>query len=209
MNEENDSTFRPAAIAQPEVRERILDSAENLFRTMGYLKVTVADIARDLRMSPANVYRFFDSKVTLREALVARLTGRVEDACRRAAKKSEGDADTRLLAMIEESHRMTRDLYISEANVSEILSTAIRENWIVIEHYVAAMHEIIEEIIQDGARNGTFNVKDPHRAAALVFYSLKVFIDPSDIEHLFAEDDMEQARAMGGFLLGALKSGTV
>ncbi|MEA2894349.1 MAG: hypothetical protein QOI05_5142, partial [Bradyrhizobium sp.] len=42
-------------------RERILVVAERLFREIGYQKTTVADIAKVLRMSPANVYRFFDS----------------------------------------------------------------------------------------------------------------------------------------------------
>ena len=40
----------------------ILATAERLFRDVGYLKTTVADIAKTLKMSPANIYRFFDSK---------------------------------------------------------------------------------------------------------------------------------------------------
>ena len=48
--------------AEVDVRERVLVTAERLFREIGYQKTTVADIAKVLRMSPANVYRFFDSK---------------------------------------------------------------------------------------------------------------------------------------------------
>src|SRR5712675_30352 len=48
---------------EPDTRERILVVAERLFREIGYQKTTVADIAKVLRMSPANVYRFFDSKL--------------------------------------------------------------------------------------------------------------------------------------------------
>ena len=47
---------------EPDTHERILVVAERLFREIGYQKTTVADIAKVLRMSPANVYRFFDSK---------------------------------------------------------------------------------------------------------------------------------------------------
>jgi Bacterial regulatory proteins, tetR family len=36
--------------------------AERLFRQIGYQKTTVGDIAKELRMSLANVYRFFESK---------------------------------------------------------------------------------------------------------------------------------------------------
>ena len=43
---------------ETDVRERILVIAERLFREIGYQKTTVADIAKALQMSPANIYRF-------------------------------------------------------------------------------------------------------------------------------------------------------
>src|SRR5262245_2184149 len=52
---------------ETDTREKILVVAERLFRQMGYQKTTVADIAKELRMSPANVYRFFDSKKSIHE----------------------------------------------------------------------------------------------------------------------------------------------
>ena len=54
---------------EPDTRERILVVAERLFREIGYQKTTVADIAKVLRMSPANVYRFFDSKKAIHEGV--------------------------------------------------------------------------------------------------------------------------------------------
>ena len=54
--------------------------AERLFREIGYQKTTVADIAKMLRMSPANVYRFFDSKKAIHEGVACGLMGEVEDA---------------------------------------------------------------------------------------------------------------------------------
>src|SRR5260370_9217161 len=61
-----------------DTRERILVVAERLFREIGYQKTTVADIAKVLRMSPANVYRFFDSKKAINEGVARRLMGGVE-----------------------------------------------------------------------------------------------------------------------------------
>jgi hypothetical protein len=43
---------------ETDVWERILVTAERLFREICYRRTTLADI--DLRMSSANVYRFFD-----------------------------------------------------------------------------------------------------------------------------------------------------
>ena len=63
-----------------DTRERILVVAERLFREIGYQKTTVADIAKVLRMSPANVYRFFDSKKAIHEGVARILMGGVEEA---------------------------------------------------------------------------------------------------------------------------------
>ena len=58
---------RQKAVSLPErdTRQSIVDTAERFFRDIGYQKTTVADIAKSLRMSPANVYRFFDSKKSI------------------------------------------------------------------------------------------------------------------------------------------------
>ena len=72
---------------EPDTRERILVVAERLFRQIGYQKTTVADIAKELRMSPANVYRFFDSKKAIHEGVARGLMGEVEDAAQRIARK--------------------------------------------------------------------------------------------------------------------------
>ena len=63
---------------ETDTRERILVVAERLFRQIGYQKTTVADIAKELRMSPANVYRFFDSKKSIHEGVARTLMGEVE-----------------------------------------------------------------------------------------------------------------------------------
>ncbi len=64
--------------AVPSTRCRILQTAERFFREIGYQKTTVADIAKTLRMSPANVYRFFESKKAINEAVVGRLIAEAE-----------------------------------------------------------------------------------------------------------------------------------
>jgi len=59
-------------------RDRILEVAERLFRQIGYQKTTVGDIAKELRMSPANVYRFFEWKKAIHRVVAQGLTGEVE-----------------------------------------------------------------------------------------------------------------------------------
>src|ERR1700751_4766075 len=57
-------------LTRDETRERILAKADELFRQFGFVKTTVADIAAELGMSPANIYKFFSSKEALFDCLV-------------------------------------------------------------------------------------------------------------------------------------------
>src|SRR4249920_1992702 len=96
---------------EPDTRERILVVAERLFREIGYQKTTVADIAKVLRMSPANVYRFFDSKKAIHEGVARSMMGGVEQAAE-AIATSKGPAASRLRELLSTIHRMNSERYV-------------------------------------------------------------------------------------------------
>ncbi|WP_419694103.1 TetR/AcrR family transcriptional regulator [Mesorhizobium muleiense] len=62
-----------------EVRARILEVAEAHFRRIGYHKTSVADIASELGMSRANVYRFFSSRDAINESICRQVVNEVAD----------------------------------------------------------------------------------------------------------------------------------
>src|ERR1700680_2969037 len=78
-----------------DTKARIVEVAEALFRRLGYAKTTVADIAAELDMSPANVYRFFASKNAIVEAICQRHLGTIENEAWSVAR-SRAPAATRL-----------------------------------------------------------------------------------------------------------------
>src|ERR1700748_838167 len=97
-------------------RERILVVAERLFREIGYQKTTVADIAKVLRMSPANVYRFFDSKKAIHEGVARGLMGEVEQAAQAIAGRP-GLAADRLRELMTSIHRMNSERYVVDCKL--------------------------------------------------------------------------------------------
>ena len=82
-----------------DTRVRIMDAAEALFRRLGFGKTAVADIAAELRMSPANVYRFFSSKNAIVEAICQRCLGELEEKAW-AAARSRGSAAERIERLV-------------------------------------------------------------------------------------------------------------
>src|ERR1700680_4596082 len=78
-----------------DTRARIMETAETLFRRLGFAKTAVADIAGELKMSSANVYRFFPSKNAIIEAICQRCLGELEDKAW-AVARSRDPAPARL-----------------------------------------------------------------------------------------------------------------
>jgi AcrR family transcriptional regulator len=105
-----------------DIRERILEVAERLFRQLGYQKTTVADIAKELRMSPANVYRFFDSKKAIHEGVCRLLMGGVDVEVRRIAN-APGPAVPRLRELLKTVHRMNSERFVGDSKLHEISET--------------------------------------------------------------------------------------
>src|SRR5947209_5663697 len=111
-----------------DTRERILVVAERLFRQIGYQKTTVADIAKELRMSPANVYRFFDSKKSIHEGVARSLMGEVEQAAQTIATQS-GPAAARLRELMTSVHHMNAERYVDDSKMHEMVAIAMEEDW--------------------------------------------------------------------------------
>src|SRR5882672_10466165 len=105
---------------ETDTRERILVVAERLFRQIGYQKTTVADIAKELRMSPANVYRFFDSKKSIHEGVARALMGEVEVEAQAVAAKP-GPAAVRLRELMKTIHRMNSERYVGDSKLHEMV----------------------------------------------------------------------------------------
>src|SRR4029077_592861 len=122
---------------ETDTRERILEVAERLFRQIGYQKTTVADIAKELRMSPANVYRFFDSKKAIHEGVARGLMGEVEVEARRIAEM-HGPAAPRLRELMKTVHRMNSERYVADCKLHEMVAVAMEEDWdVCVVHMMA------------------------------------------------------------------------
>src|SRR6188768_2493802 len=91
-----------------DTRARIMDTADALFRRLGFAKTAVADIAAELGMSPANVYRFFPSKNAIVEAICQRCLSELDTRVW-AIARSPGTAASRLERLFVEIFSYHRD----------------------------------------------------------------------------------------------------
>ena len=192
---------RPKAESQ-DTRCSILRVAERLFREIGYRKTTVADIAKSLRMSPANVYRFFDSKGAINEAVAQRLIGELEEELQ-AIVDRDAPAATRLADFLASAHQMSAGRFTAERRMHEMVEVAMAESWGVIHDHLGRVHEMLKRLVQDGVASGEFVVPDIEIAARCVQTSFVRFCHPALIVQC-ADEPGPQLEAMIAFILRGL-----
>jgi AcrR family transcriptional regulator len=160
-------TASPPAQRDGEQRCKIIAAAERLFREIGYQKTTVADIARALKMSPANVYRFFSAKSEINQAVARQMMREVEEASRRIAL-GPGAATERLRALVTTNEAMNAARYVRDRKLHDMVEAALNENWPIIAEHIQNIDKTLEIVIASGIQSGEFAPREPKLAARLV-----------------------------------------
>ena len=153
---------------EADTRGRILVVAERLFREIGYQKTTVADIAKVLRMSPANVYRFFDSKKAIHEGVARALMSEVQNRKVRVV----------VLATV---HHMNVERYTGDSKLHEMVRIAMEESWDVCKAHMERIVGYIAHVIADGAASGEFVISDVPVTALCTCNAMMGFFHPQMI----------------------------
>lgn len=183
---------------------RILDAAERLFRHYGYSKTTVADIARDLGMSTANIYRFFASKQDIHQALCSRMLQAAYDLASSVAGEPANAAE-RLRRYASTQHKMTVDTMLDQEKVHEMVVVAIERDWHVIEKHIIRLHAIVAEIIADGIAAGEFRPQDPEIASKCFGASLVTLCHPQMVAQCLTKENQARAEDLIEFAIQALR----
>jgi len=188
-----------------DTRARIMDCAEALFRRLGFAKTAVADIASDLGMSPANVYRFFPSKNAIVEAICRRCLSEVENRAWSVAR-SKAPAAQRFERMVLEILAYHKENLIANDRVQDMVLAAIEHSWEAIHTHKEALCGITELILRDGIDAGEFDPVDPRETADLILRAIVLYTHPVMVAQCVQDGrDVEaDARSTVRFLLRAI-----
>src|SRR5262244_2455654 len=140
--------MNPQVKTKPDdTRARIVETADALFRRLGFAKTAVADIAAELKMSPANVYRFFPSKNAIVEAICQRCLGELDVKAWEVAR-SRGTAAERIERLFLEILAYHKENNLTEQRVNDIVLAAIELSWGAIRAHKEHIRLVSEAILR-------------------------------------------------------------
>lgn len=156
---------------------RILEEAIAHVRRHGVKRTTVTSVAEALGMSHASVYRYYNSKSALIDAVSAHWLKPVEANLRDIVDAPDPAPDKleRMAGLIHRAYRATLD---AEPNLFGLFVEAVEEGRGVARKHRAKLLAAIQSVVEEGMGAGSFEAADQRRAVAFVFDALHRFIHP-------------------------------
>ena len=142
------------------VRDQILEAAQEHFSHYGFDKTTVSDLAKAIGFSKAYVYKFFDSKEAIGEAICAKtlsaIVAAVEEAMAGASTPTE-----KFRRMFKTLTATGASLFFNDRKLHDIAAHSAGEGWPSARAYAERIRQILMEVVREGRETGEFERKTP------------------------------------------------
>ncbi len=165
------------------VREQILEAAEEHFSRYGYEKTTVSDLAKAIGFSKAYIYKFFDSKQAIGEAICSKtlsaIVAAVEEAVAGASTPSE-----KFRRMFKTLTATGVSLFFNDRKLHDIAAYSAGEGWPSARAYADRIRQILMDVVREGRETGEFERKTPlDETVHAIFLVVHPYANPLLLQH--------------------------
>jgi AcrR family transcriptional regulator len=167
-----------------ETRERILHAAMNRIKHYGYGKTTMAEIAADSGMSPGNIYRFFEAKIDIAEAMARRHYSEEQLEQSAIARRKDLPPDQRLREIFFKRMRDNYNLFNENAKILEVAEVLSRERPLYFNEQLAQDRVVLAALLEEGCEQGLFRAGDFEYIAEMLQAAMVKFSIPQLISKL-------------------------
>ena len=183
MSDITTSDPQPRGPADHAVRDQIVEAANEHFSRYGYEKTTVSDLAKAIGFSKAYIYKFFDSKQAIGEAICAKTLSTLLAAVDEAVGGASTPTD-KIRRMFNTLTATAVSLFFSDRKPFDIAAAAAGEGWAPARAYAQRIRQILMEILQEGRETGEFERKTPlDETVHAIYLVLQPYANPLLLQH--------------------------
>ena len=160
------------------IRTQILDSAETRFRTYGYGKTTMAEIATDINMSTANLYRYFENKLDIGSAMAQRCFVERNNLLNSIVERQGLPVNEKLETFVLELLNYMHEQFSSQPKISELVDIIVNKRPDLVQKKVENDKKLIAIMLEQGNVSGEFSIKNVDEMSAYVLSAIAKFSTP-------------------------------
>lgn len=161
-----------------DIRAQIVEAAHSRFSHYGYGKTTMAEIAKDVSMSAANLYRYFKNKQEIIAECASKCMCERVDRLRIAIRQPGMSAIEQLKTYVLTDLQISHEMAENDEKICELVNTITLERPDLVYKKIEAENTLIAEIISRGNETGEFDIDDISATAQTIHMSLIVFNVP-------------------------------
>ncbi|KRA73852.1 AcrR family transcriptional regulator [Caulobacter sp. Root656] len=174
-----------------DVRNQIVNAAEAHFSRFGYGKTTVADLAKAIGFSKAYIYKFFDSKQAIGQAICVQCLDKVLAAGETGIADGK-TASEKLRRFFNGIVAKSAELFFQDKLLYDIAAHSAEERWPSALAYLERSEALLKEIILLGRETGEFERKTPiDEVCEAILLVMQSFMNPLMLKHNL--DDLPEA----------------
>ncbi|MBC3776599.1 TetR/AcrR family transcriptional regulator [Pseudomonas sp. SWRI99] len=174
----------PRGPVDHDIRDQIVAAANEHFSQYGYAKTTVSDLAKAIGFSKAYIYKFFDSKQAIGEAICANCLAQIVAAVEQAINEENLTPTERFRRLVKTVIATGVDLFFNDRKLYDIAAFAAGENWPSAQRYDAQIKRFITDILREGREAGEFERKTPlDETVESIHLALRPFVNPLLLQH--------------------------
>lgn len=174
----------PRGPVDHDIRDQIVAAANEHFSQYGYAKTTVSDLAKAIGFSKAYIYKFFDSKQAIGEAICANCLGQIVAAVEQAINEEDLTPTERFRRLVKTVIATGVNLFFNDRKLYDIAAFAAGENWPSAQRYDAQIKRFITDIVREGREAGEFERRTPlDETVESIHLALRPFVNPLMLQH--------------------------
>jgi AcrR family transcriptional regulator len=183
MNEIASSTQPLRGPAEHDVRDQIVAAAEQHFSRYGYEKTAVSDLAKAIGFSKAYIYKFFDSKQAIGEAICSKTLSAIVAAVEEAVAGAP-TATEKFRRMFKSLTATSVSLFFNDRKLYDIAASSAGEGWPSARTYAQRIRQILMDVVREGRESGEFERKTPLDETVHAIYLVMLpFVNPLLLQH--------------------------
>ena len=173
------SSPSPRGPADHDIRDQIVAAANEHFSQYGYGKTTVSDLAKAIGFSKAYIYKFFDSKQAIGEAICANCLAEIVATVEQAINVEGLSPTERFRRLVKTVIATGVNLFFNDRKLYDIAAFAASESWPSTQAYDAQIKRFVAQIVREGREIGEFERKTPlDETVEAIHLALRPFVNP-------------------------------
>ncbi len=160
------------------IRTEILNAAHERFRNFGYGKTTMAEIADDVNMSAANLYRYFDNKQDIAAACADQCMDELHKLLENVVKLPNLNATQRFHMFVQTAMRYYYEMSHDTPRLNELVESIAHNHPGMIHQRNQKIESLMAAILKQGMEEDEFQVENILSTARAVTKATVMFTTP-------------------------------